>query len=74
MKTVLSRLKAFLSRHLLLCALLWLMAAVAIACEAFWQYSQGKMLQAFCLDLPFVALALLAAFASAVEWKSRSEV
>jgi hypothetical protein len=70
---MLERLKQFLSRHLLLCAAVWLLAALAFAVEAYLHYSQGHALQALCLDLPFVVLTAFAAFGSIAEWKSRAE-
>ncbi len=73
MNSVLAQVKSFVSRHLLLCGLLWMVAAVAIACEAYGHFSQGKTLQALCFDLPFILLALLAAFASLAEWRSRPQ-
>jgi hypothetical protein len=67
------RLKQFLQRHLLLCASVWLIAALIFVVEAYRHYSQGRIFQSLCLDLPFVVLAAFAAFGSVIEWKSRPE-
>jgi type II secretory pathway component PulF len=67
------RLKQFLRRHLLLCAAMWLLAALVFVVDAYRHYAQGHTVQALCLDLPFVVLALFATFGSGVEWKSRPE-
>jgi type II secretory pathway component PulF len=74
MSRVLLQVKEFFRRHLLLCAVLFLLASLAVACLAYRDCSQGRTFQALCLDLPFVVVALLAAFASVIEWRSHSEL
>ncbi len=74
MRRVLWQVKEFFRRHLLLCALLYLLAALAVARVAYLNCSQGHTLQALCLDFPFVVVGLLAAFGSVIEWKIRPKL
>lgn len=64
---------AFIQKHPLLFVIFWSLAALAIAVETFLHYREGRLVQAFFLDFPFVLLAALAAAGSYVQWKSRPE-
>ncbi len=64
---------AFIQKYPLPFAIFWTVAALAIACTTFMHYREGRLVQAFFLDFPFVLLAGLAAVGSFLEWKSRPE-
>ena len=65
------KVKEFLLQHLLECAIVWLVAAAAIAAGGVSQLLHGETFQALAFDLPFVLLALFAAYAYYLEWKAR---
>lgn len=63
----------FIQKYPLPFAILWTIAALAVAVTSCLHYMQGRLVQVFFLDLPFVLLAGLAAAGSYLEWKSRPQ-
>ncbi|MDR3764292.1 MAG: hypothetical protein P4M01_09380 [Acidobacteriota bacterium] len=64
---------AFIQKYPLPFAIFWALAALVIACVTAMHYREGRLVQAFFLDFPFVLLAALAAAGSYLEWKSPPE-